>query len=174
MTYIYAPTQEYPFTPQQIAEAYPNTSFPRDGAARDAAFAERGYHRVVRADEPAYDPATHKVAKHTVPALVDGTWTLGWDVVALTQEELDAALADWRQRATCTPRQMRLALLDIGLLDDLEAMVANLPRAVRVEWEYSVLLERKNPQWDTLGTLMTPAKTPEDIDNVFRLAMTKG
>jgi hypothetical protein len=92
MTYIYAPTQEYPFAAPQIANAYPNTSFPRDGAARDAAFAERGYHRVVRADEPAYDPATHKVVKHTTPALVDGTWTLGWDVVALTQEELAARL----------------------------------------------------------------------------------
>jgi len=174
MTYIYTPDGAYPISARDIQAIYPNTSFPRDEAQRDAAFAERGYHRVVRADEPAYDPATHKAVKHTTPALVNGTWTLGWDVVALTQGELAANLAAWRQQATCTPRQFRLALLDIDLLDDLEAMVANLPRAVRVEWEYSVLLERKNPQWDTLGALMTPAKTPEDIDDVFRLAMTKG
>jgi hypothetical protein len=174
MTYIYAPTQEYPFTPPQIREAFPNTSFPRETAARDAAFAERGYHYVRVADQPAYDPATHKVVKHTAPALVDGTWTLGWDVVALSQEELAARLAAWREATSVTPRQMRLALLDLGLLDDIEAMIPNLPRAVRIEWEYSVLLERRNPQWDMLGAVMTPPKTPEDIDGVFALALTKG
>jgi hypothetical protein len=172
MAYIFAPTQEYPLTVAQIKAAFPNTSFPQAAALRDAAFAERGYHFVKDAQAPTYDPATHRLVPQVAPTLVNGEWVLGVDVVPLTQEELAANLASWRESATCTPRQMRLALLDIGLLDDVEAIVAASPRAVRLEWEYSVLLERKNPQWDALGAGI--GKTPEDIDNVFRLALTKG
>lgn len=172
MTYIYAPTQEYPLTAAQIRAAFPNTSFPQAAALRDAAFAERGYHFVKDAPPPAHDPATHRVVQQAAPTLVNGEWVLGAAVVPLSQEELDARLAEWREVTSVTPRQMRLALLDIGLLDDVEAIVAASPRAVRLEWEYSVLLERKNPQWDALGAGI--GKTPTDIDNVFMLALTKG
>lgn len=171
MAYIFAPTQEYPLTAAQIRAAFPNTSFPQQAALRDAAFAERGYHFVKDAQAPAYNPATHRLVPQTAPSLVDGEWVLGVDVVPLTQEEIDARLAEWREVTSVTPRQFRLALLDLDLLDDVEALVAASPRAVRLEWEYSVLLERKDARWDMLGAGMS--KTPTDIDNVFRLALTK-
>lgn len=36
---------------------------------------------VVIADQPGYDTETHYLTQHTTPALVDGVWTIGWDIV---------------------------------------------------------------------------------------------
>ena len=177
MSYIYTPTLEYPLSATQILALFPNTSFPRNAALRDAAFAERGYHRVVETDVPSYDPfidpSLHRLVKQTNPTLVDGTWTIGWDIIPLTEEEIEAYLIAWRQDTAVTPRQLRLALLEVGLLDEIEAMIPYLPRETQVEWEYSVLYERKNPQWDILGQNLSTPLTSVDIDNIFKLALTK-
>ena len=173
MPYIHGPTKTFPVSARDVESTFPNTSFPRDAAARDVAFADRGYHRVEDASAPEFDSATHRLLRHTAPTLNDGVWSLGWDVIPLTQEEISSNLTAWRENTSVTPRQMRQALLKVGLLDDIEAMMPNLPRKVRIDWEYSILMERNNPQWDKLGAGMTPPKTPEDIDDIFRLAQSE-
>lgn len=173
MPYIETSTGAYPLGATQIMAMFPNTSFPTDQDKRDEALAALGYVLVIHAPEPEHNPETHRINRWAKPMLVDGVWTLGWDVVPLTEEELDLNLVSWRASTSVTPRQFRLALLDAGLLDDVEAMIPNMPRAVQVEWEYSILLERGNPQWDVLGAAMSPPKTSEDIDNIFRHALSK-
>lgn len=42
-----------------------------------------------------------------------------------------------------SPRQARLILLQYGLLDDIEALLAN-DRALGIWWEYSLEVERDN------------------------------
>lgn len=37
--------------------------------------------KVVIADQPEYDTATHYLTQQTTPALIDGVWTIGWDIV---------------------------------------------------------------------------------------------
>jgi hypothetical protein len=71
---------------------------------------------------------------------------------------------------TVTPRQLREALWRIGLLDDVEALIALMDRGTQIRWEYAVVFERNHPQWDQMGSMMDPPKTPEDIDAVFMLA----
>ena len=41
-------------------------------------------------------------------------------------------------------RQASLALLNAGLLDDVEALVATLPRAYQIEWERASVVQRDN------------------------------
>jgi len=64
-----------------------------------------------------------------------------------------------------TIRQARLALHNAGLLDDVEAAIAQADRAVQIEWEYATEFRR---DWPTL-LAMQPllGLTDEQIDGLF-------
>ena len=74
-----------------------------------------------------------------------------------------------------TMRQARLALLQLGLLDDVEAAIASIPdevqrRAAQIEWEYASTVERDS-QWvqNLAGAL---GLSGEQLDQLFHLAAT--
>lgn len=171
--YINIITLEYPLSAKQIMAQYPNISFPSDNVSRDSIFIEYGYYRVTLLEEPEYNSATHRISQHKNPILQNNQWVLGWDIIPLTQEEINSYTSDWRNKATATPRQLRLALLDFGMLDLVEQIIETAPRSIKIEWEYSVLYERKNPAWEELGQLTEPQITAEQIDEIFKHAATK-
>ncbi|HDZ4932029.1 TPA: hypothetical protein RTF98_000316 [Campylobacter jejuni] len=43
-----------------------------------------------------------------------------------------------------TIRQAKLALLEAGLLDDIETMMQSAPKAIQINWEYATEFEREN------------------------------
>lgn len=67
--------------------------------------------------------------------------------------------------ASVTMRQARLALLDAGLLDDVDAAINSLPipqkEAARIEWEYSQEVQRHNGFVSVLAPMLglTDAQT---------------
>ena len=65
--------------------------------------------------------------------------------------------------------QARLALLDIGLLANVQTAINTLPEPdktkAQIEWEYSNALQRNNPFVTTLGTAL--GLSSDDIDNLF-------
>lgn len=62
-------------------------------------------------------------------------------------------------------RQARLALLGAGLLDAVEAAVAQADQAVKIEWEFTADLKR---DWPTLVALSAAlGLTDEQVDNLF-------
>lgn len=64
-----------------------------------------------------------------------------------------------------TIRQAKLALLQAGLLDDVDAAVAQADRATQIEWEYATEVKRG---WPTLLTLQTAlGMTNEQVDELF-------
>ena len=65
---------------------------------------------------------------------------------------------------TITPRQLRLALLAISLLDEVEAMVAT-DRAMGIWWEYSLEVERNNEY--VVNAIKALGLTELDGDNLF-------
>lgn len=76
--------------------------------------------------------------------------------------------------ASCTRRQGRLALLQAGKLDDVESTITAITdslqrRAAQIEYEADTW-ERSNTflqgMWNQLGG------TPEELDDLFRLAVT--
>jgi hypothetical protein len=73
-----------------------------------------------------------------------------------------------------TMRQGRLALLQAGLLDSAEAVIAAMAgaegTAARIEWEYATELKRDHPLVVSLGAAL--GQTPEQIDALFDLART--
>ena len=72
-----------------------------------------------------------------------------------------------------TPRQARLALLQIGKLDAVSAALTAIPdparrTAAQVEWEYATVIERNSPLVTSLAAGL--GLTAADIDALFEAA----
>jgi hypothetical protein len=74
-----------------------------------------------------------------------------------------------------TMRQARIALIQLGLFDKVEAALAAIPdpiqrKVAQQTWEYSAAVERFNP----LIVMLAPALglTAGQVDDLFRLAAT--
>ena len=67
-----------------------------------------------------------------------------------------------------TMRQARLALLNAGLLDDVEVVIAAAGREAQLEWEYAAAVDRNNPAVAIVQ--QQKALTDAQIDDLFREA----
>lgn len=102
---------------------------------------------------------------------------LPFDAVEITEEEAHALIANAAAKSSFVPevvtmRQARLALLQAGLLAQVNTAVANMPGAAgdtaRIEWEFSSTVERNRPLVQSLiGAL---GLTESQLDDLFRLA----
>ena len=63
-----------------------------------------------------------------------------------------------------TPLQAKLQLLEIGLLDEVEAIVS-ADRKVQLYWEYALTIERNNEVLLSMATQL--GLTSEQLDNMF-------
>lgn len=69
-----------------------------------------------------------------------------------------------------TPRQAKLALLGVGLLDSVDEALSAIPdpttkRAAQIEWEYATEFRRNAPLIATMGAALN--LTDEQIDALF-------
>lgn len=64
-----------------------------------------------------------------------------------------------------TPRQVRLLLLGQGLLEQVEAMIAEQDKATQITWEFALEFRRDNPLLIALGTSL--GLTEQQIDEFF-------
>lgn len=87
-----------------------------------------------------------------------------------TPEEIAAALDDWRRATTVTPLQIRRALLQQGLLDEVQAFVEAADLETRMAWEYAVQIDRGNALISAAAASI--GATDADVDELFRLAAT--
>ena len=70
---------------------------------------------------------------------------------------------------TLSPRQARLILLQYGLLDEIEALLAT-DKAMQIWWEYSLEVDRDNAHIVTAGTAL--GLTELQLDELFILGAT--
>lgn len=157
----------YPFRLASLRTLYPNVSFPRDPGL--PLLAEYGVFPVIEQSPPDYDVATQTVDEGT-PQLVEGIWTQQWTVRDLTAEELKA-----RVPTVVTMRQARLALLQAGLLAQVETAIAAVEdpvqrQAVQIEWEYAAEVDRNHSWVQSLATALE--LTEAQLDALFALAAT--
>ena len=69
-----------------------------------------------------------------------------------------------------TMRQARLVLLATGMYDMVSQVVAQLPRAAQIEWEFASVVERSNP---LIALVQAQAGlTDAQIDDLFRQGAT--
>jgi hypothetical protein len=82
----------YPYDYDTLVKKNPSTRFPQEDLlsmyqGTEDNLAGNELVRVVTADEPSYDRKTQTVVLNSQPSLVNGVWTLGWSVQALSAEE---------------------------------------------------------------------------------------
>ena len=82
-----------------------------------------------------------------------------------TQAEVDAQIQKQDVPQSVTPRQARLALLEAGFLDQVEAAVETIGGATKITWEYATVFLRDDPMIATLGALLN--LTSAQIDALF-------
>ena len=98
-------------------------------------------------------------------------------VEGVTQEALEAAAASVGTGpaappvpASITARQMELALLQAGLLDQVEALIAQADRAIQIEWQRGSDVYRDSPVLNDLAQHLQPLLSSAQIDDLFRAA----
>jgi Spy/CpxP family protein refolding chaperone len=138
-----------------------------------------------KAATPAFDPATHK-AVQIAPAEIEGVLTQQWQIIELTQQELDQIEADRlaaeqaakdAARITVTKRQALLALFDLkGIKDsDIDAQIDSIPDETtryraRVDWQGAALIESDSPTVLMLAASLNLSE--QDLALLFEYAKT--
>lgn len=97
--------------------------------------------------------------------------TGGWqwfdsDTAAYLHHGLTPESLPW----TCTPLQAKLALDQMGELDNVEAFVAAATKDVQIAWEYASEFSRQSPL--LLGMAAQFGWTEQNLDDLFALAKT--
>ena len=154
----------------EIRSYFKNVSFTENITEEDIAFV--GLHKVEIAPKPEYNPFTHKIEMQVVKE--NSVFKTSYQLTQMTAEEQTA------YRKSLVPevvfmRQARLALLEAGLLDDVNQVIASLPEPMKTEasidWEYATEVRR---DWPTLLQIVQYlGLTEELVDNLFISASKK-
>lgn len=88
-----------------------------------------------------------------------------WDGLSLTSPPAQVATP-----VKVTPRQIRLALSQLGLRSAVEDYVAAADQAVKDSWEYTTEFDRNHPLIAAAAQALN--KTDAEIDALFSLAAT--
>lgn len=90
------------------------------------------------------------------------------DAPVLVTEEQQLELR--RSTLKASAMQIRMALEQIGRLDEVEAIVAQSPRMVQIAWANAAEFNRNSQMINNLAPVADPPFTPEDLDLLFELA----
>lgn len=148
---------------------WPNTSF-AGGIPNTEFLVDKN--AVSICSDPPCDAATQKLDQVEPYLMADIVYDV--QVQDLTPDELAAALAAKRTAMSCSMRQARLALLQVGKLAEVDAAIAAMSDPQKsqaaIEWEYATTVDRVSPFVDSLGSAL--GMTQADLDVLFNLAST--
>jgi hypothetical protein len=124
-----------------------------------------------------YWQTTGEVPQHILDGYPDDTVVVpvkpdagyDWDGAAWVAPTPDPAaiLATWRAGAVASQAQIRLTLLQLGLLATVQA-IADADPAASIVWEYADDIKRSSQFIDALGSV---SFSPTQIDDIFTYAM---
>jgi len=144
---------------------HPNTSFP--AVLSVELLNEFGADPVLEGPHPTLTADQYAVYDGVVQD-ANGNWMTSYVAVDYTAEEIAAKVDQWRQSASCTPFQGRVALSDAGLLANVETAIAAADEKTKVAWEYALEWKRNSPMITSLATALNMADT--QVDDLFKAA----
>lgn len=113
-------------------------------------------------------PALQEGQKYADPGMIAGVVSVA--VIDRTPADLDAEQTADRQMMVVSPRQIRLALNQLGWRDQVEVAVAAGDQDTKDGWEFATSFERLYPLVVSLGQGI--GKTCAEMDQLFELAAT--
>jgi hypothetical protein len=146
---------------------YPNTSFP--AVLSVELLNEFGADPVLEGPQPTL--TENQYAKYDgVVQDANSNWMTSYVAVDYTAEEIAAKVDQWRQSATVTPFQGRVALSDANLLTQVEALIADptVDANTKIAWEYAIEWKRNSPMITSLSTALNMTDT--QVDDLFKAA----
>ena len=147
MNYINTKTNEYPVYEVHIK-------------ARNKGFDD--YAMVYNAEVPQYDKTT-QMCVELPPTLVDGTYFRTYTII----DKSEIQIANERKASVpsqITPRQCRLQLLSLGLLDEVEALCVT-DKAMSIWFEYSLDFQRSHDMIVAMAAQL--GMSDEQMDTFF-------
>jgi hypothetical protein len=156
---------EYPI--DNIRNLFPEASLPVN--LTDDALLPEGYVYVNSAPFPEYDRNTHKI-EAGCPIKLGDRWFVSWNILVLSETEVEQRLQAKRQSMVVTPFQAKAALLDAGLLGDIETLIADpaTDRKVVLAWNNVQNFERLSPMITGIATAL--GWSNEQLDALFEAA----
>lgn len=150
------------YTEYEFKRIFKDTSFPNGNI--DSNFAiSKGFNVVTFAQAPSVDDAIYTVIQNTVPTVINNEYVLEYSIVEKTEEE-KIAYAKSLVPQSITPLQAKLQLLNIGLLDEVEAMVS-ADRRIALYWEYALDIQRSHPTLSQMAEAL--GLTDAQLDEMF-------
>jgi hypothetical protein len=146
---------------------YPNTSFP--AVLSVELLNDFGADPVLEGPQPTLTADQYAVYDGVIQD-ANGNWMTSYVAVDYTAEEIAAKVEQWRSSASCTPFQGKAALFQAGLLDDVEALIANAATdtLTKLAWANAVEWKRNSPMIMSLSTALNMADT--QVDDLFKAA----
>ena len=145
------------YSEYQIRELHSNISFPIPFVAPCE------YESVTMTPSPATEL---QIATIDGTEVIDGKRVIKWSVRDKTAEEIEAE-RKVSVPSQITPRQCRLQLLSLGLLDEVETM-CNDNREMQIWFEYSLDFQRNHPMIEAMAAQL--GLTDEQLDEMFTAA----
>jgi len=161
------------FTESEIKALYPNTSFPTPFVAPvgfevcfETPKPETTELQTAYQDGTEIDSKGNRVIKWAVRDMFSDY--VNDEGVTVTKAEQEAEYLEAQRKALVptmlTPRQARLALLAVGLLDEVETLLAN-DKAMQIWWEYSLDIQRNHEHIVAMGGALGLTET--QLDDLF-------
>lgn len=107
-------------------------------------------------------------------------YTVSWTgnsptIVKRDEETVESEIAEkklngWRAKTQCGPLQFRRALRAAGLMDTIKAYIETADEEVVEAWEYASVFKRNDPF--IIAVQEQLGKTDEELDDIFKLALT--
>ncbi len=156
------------YTLSMLRKDNPNVSFPKNISIET--LAEYGVYEVnIIPIDNSFDSTTKKAVRTPIE-LIDGVWTLGYEIVDLTTAEIQED-RNVKLTASISMAQCRTQLSREGLLSNVQSFVDNSNNEeLQIAWEYATRLKRDNILFTQVATMLN--KTEEQIDDMYISAMS--
>lgn len=94
-------------------------------------------------------------------------WQVNYEIQQLREQLTD----NYQAKAALTAAQVRLVLLQFGLLETVESYISNSDNdALKIEWANRLTFERSNPLLNTAAQELN--LTSEQLDTMFDIGLT--